>query len=132
MGNSRSFRRGLAANKQTRQARPRYPYGGPSLGTVRRWMRELEDAGHVERSVEHTGKPGRPAHLWTLTAEGKRYAKEHNRTAAQLTDMITKAIHDRKYGQVPHLLRHLAMKDPDQAKRIVKSLEALVPQEART
>jgi predicted ArsR family transcriptional regulator len=94
-------------------------------------MKQLEDAGHVERSVEHTGKPGRPAHLWTMTAEGKRYAREHKLTAPQLTDMITKAIHDRKYGQVPHLLRLLSIKDPDQAKRVVERLEDLVPAEAR-
>jgi predicted ArsR family transcriptional regulator len=92
-------------------------------------MKQLEDAGHVERSLEHTGKPGRPAHLWTLTAEGKRHARERDWTAPQLADMITRAIHDRKYGQVPHLLRLLAMKDPDQAKRIVESLAALVPEE---
>jgi predicted ArsR family transcriptional regulator len=129
VSNSRGFRRRLAASKQERAARPRYPYGGPSLGTVRRWMKQLEAAGHVERGVEHTGKPGRPAHLWTMTAEGKRHARERNWTAPQLTDMITKAIHDRKYGQVPHLLRLLAMKDQEQAKRLVASIEALVPAE---
>ena len=129
MSNSRSFRRRLAASREVRESRPGYPYGGPSLGTVRRWMRQLEAAGHVERSEERTGRPGRPAHLWTMTPEGKRYAREHNWTAPQLTDMITRAVHDRKYGRVPYLLRLLAAKDPDQARRIVERLAALVPAE---
>lgn len=127
MGNARSFRRGLAASKQARKSRPRFPYGGPSLSSVRRWMRQLEAAGDVEQTVQQTGKPGRPAHLWHLTAQGKRSARERDWTAPQLADMITRAIRDRKYKDVPYLLRLLAMKDPRQAERVTESLAALVP-----
>jgi hypothetical protein len=39
----------------------------PTLGTVRRWMRQGEAEGRFERvGFERTGKPGRPAVLWGL------------------------------------------------------------------
>ena len=52
---------------------PRYPHKAPAIGTVRGWMRQLEQRGDVVRAgVEHTGKPGRPAVLWQLTEQGKK------------------------------------------------------------
>ena len=46
----------------------------PTLGTVRKWLHAAEAEGVIERvGVEHTGKPGRPAHLWGITeASGDR------------------------------------------------------------
>jgi DNA-binding PadR family transcriptional regulator len=92
-------------------------------------MRQLEAEGIVEQGTERTGRPGRPAHLWSLTEAGKRRARERNWTVPQLTDAITRAIRDRKFKDVPVLLRLLKMKDPEQAERVVKSLEALASED---
>ena len=72
MSNLRPFRRRLkvtqqAIAKQRRdRAAGRWPFGGPSLSTVRRWMRELYKAEpqNVERTVQRTGKPGRPPYAY--------------------------------------------------------------------
>jgi hypothetical protein len=46
----------------------------PALGTVRTWLRKLEDNGHVERAgVRRTGKPGRPPVLWAPTEAGRQH-----------------------------------------------------------
>jgi DNA-binding PadR family transcriptional regulator len=127
VSNSRSFRRRLAASREARPARPRFPWGGPSLSTVRKWMKQLEAAGDIEpKGTERTGKPGRPPMMYGLTEQGKR----RNWTAPQLTDAITRAIHDRKFKDVPLLLRLLKMKDPEQVERVIKSLEAMAGAEA--
>lgn len=127
MSNSRGFRRRLAVSKQQRAAQPRFPWGGPSLSTVRRQLKQLEADGDIERKgVDRSGKPGRPAVLYGLTEQGKR----RDWTAPQLTDLITRAIHDRKLKDVPLLLRLLKMKDPEQAERVIASIEALAPAEA--
>lgn len=72
MSNSRSLRRRLAANKAQRkgtiQPKAWKDPRAPTLGTVRRWMRQAEADGLIERKgVERTGKPGRPATLWGVT-----------------------------------------------------------------
>jgi DNA-binding PadR family transcriptional regulator len=75
MSNSRSHqeRRRVRARARAkdRQSKPRFPDAPPALGTVRRWLKQAEAQGLVERAgVEHTGKPGRPAHLWQAGREG--------------------------------------------------------------
>ena len=128
MGNSRTFRRRLAASREARPVRPRFPWGGPSLSTVRKWVKQLEAAGDIEaKGTERTGKPGRPPVMYGLTEQGK----QRNWTAPQLTDAITQAIHDRRFKDVPLLLRLLRMKDPEQAEHVVKTIEAMVPVEAK-
>ena len=78
MSNLRPFRRRLKvtqkaiAKRRKDKAAGRWPFGGPSLSTVRKWMRALYLAGHVERTVQHTGKPGRPPYVYRLTELGKR------------------------------------------------------------
>ncbi len=82
MSNSRRFRRGLKASRQAR-----FPEKPPALGTVRRWLKQNVADGLVERAgEEYTGKPGRPAHLWQLTAEGKERAANDPR---DFRDMLT-------------------------------------------
>jgi predicted ArsR family transcriptional regulator len=78
VSNGRRFRRQLAVSRKAtdkrRKARQagRWPFGGPSLSSVRRWLKQAEAAGLIERcGVERTGKPGRPAQLWGLTEAGK-------------------------------------------------------------
>lgn len=87
MSNSRPFRRRLAVTQKAiakrRKARQagRWPFGGPSLSTVRKWMRALYLAGHVERTVQHTGKPGRPPYAYRLTEARRRELKDDPRSA---------------------------------------------------
>jgi predicted ArsR family transcriptional regulator len=70
VSNSRPFRRRLAVTRKAITKRRkdriagRWPFGGPSLSTVRKWMRDLHKAGLVERTVQHTGKPGRPPYAY--------------------------------------------------------------------
>lgn len=85
MSNSRRFRRHLAVSRKAidkrrkvaaierrRKASGRWPFGGPSMSTVRRQLKQLEAEGLAERKgVERTGKPGRPAQLWGLTERAK-------------------------------------------------------------
>lgn len=89
MSNNRRFRRGLASS---RAARARFPCQPPSLGTVRRWMKQGAAEGLIERGPdEHTGKPGRPAHTWQLTAGGKeRAAADPRDFKTQLTELQAK------------------------------------------
>jgi hypothetical protein len=65
-------REALAEQRRLDRRAGRWPFGGPSLSTVRRWMRDLWKAGLVERTVERTGKPGRPpyAYTWIGPASG--------------------------------------------------------------
>lgn len=76
MSNSRPARRKLAATRKAitarRKARAagRWPFGGPSLSTVRRWLNQLVAAGLAEREVMRTGKPGRPPYGYRLTEKG--------------------------------------------------------------
>lgn len=129
MSNSRRFRRSLAASKQARaETRPRYPYAAPSLSTVRRQVRQAVADGDIEaKGVQRTGKPGRPPVQYGLTKQGR----EKKWTAPQITDMITRAVHDRKYKQVPRLLWLLSAKDPGMAKRAAESIARLVPEDVR-
>jgi predicted ArsR family transcriptional regulator len=61
--------------RQDRKA-GRWPFGGPSLSSVRRWMKQAEADGTIECcGVERTGKPGRPAKLYQLTEAGKQRTK---------------------------------------------------------
>jgi DNA-binding PadR family transcriptional regulator len=55
-----------------RTAYDQWPFRGPSVSSVRRWLKEAEAEGGVRHAgVEHTGRPGRPAHLWELTEKGR-------------------------------------------------------------
>jgi hypothetical protein len=78
MSNSRRFRRGLAASRQSRAAGMIRPGAwkdrgrAPTLGAVRKWIHAAETEGLVERvGVKRTGKPGRPADLWGITEAGR-------------------------------------------------------------
>ena len=75
MSNSRGFRRRLAVSQQARETRemaPRWPWGGPSMSTTRRQLKQLEADGDIERvGVDRTGKPGRPAVLYQMTEQGR-------------------------------------------------------------
>ena len=119
MGNSRSFRRRLAGSRTARKARSRYPWAAPSLSTVRKQLRQLEAEGFVEQSVEHTGKPGRPPHVYRLTEKGRG---KRDWSADELETMITTAVNERRFKDVPYLLPLLRMKDKERAKRLEKSL----------
>jgi DNA-binding PadR family transcriptional regulator len=129
MGNSRSFRRSLKGGR--RETRPRYPYAVPSLGTVRRWLKQAEADGDAVSEVQHTGKPGRPPRGYRITAQGLKNARERDWTVPQIKDMITKAVHDRKYARVPHLLWAMSAKDPDEARRVAKSLAHILPPDVK-
>ena len=91
MSNLRPFRRRLAVTQQAiakrrrRRQAGRWPFGGPSLSTVRRWLKQMEAQGLLEHTVER--KRGRPW-LWSLTEAGKQHAaerakerREHGRSA---------------------------------------------------
>ena len=125
MSNSRPFRRRLAASREGRtgpagrKSRARFPWGPPSLSTVRKQLRQLEAEGLAEQSVEHTGKPGRPPHVWRLTEKGRQ---KRDWSADELETMITTAVNERRFKDVPYLLPLLRMKDKERAKRLEKSL----------
>jgi predicted ArsR family transcriptional regulator len=75
--NHKKRRKGKSASRHARRFNiQNYPdTPPPKLGTVRTWMRQMEDEGAIERkAVEHTGKPGRPAVLWGLTEDGRQRA----------------------------------------------------------
>lgn len=78
MSNSRAMRRRLAVSRKAIDKRRRdrvagrYPFGGPSLSSVRRWLNQLVAAGLAEREVQRTGKPGRPPYAYRLTEAGMR------------------------------------------------------------
>lgn len=75
----------------SRAARPRFPEKPPSLGTVRRWMKQLEAAGDIEpKGVDRNGKPGRPAMLYGLTEAGKERAAATPDFRTQLTELQAK------------------------------------------
>ena len=121
MSNSRPFRRRLAAIRSGRvKTRARFPWGPPSLSTVRRHLRQLEAEGVVERAgVDRTGKPGRPATLYQLTEKGRQ---RRDWTADELAELITSAVNERRFKDVPYLLPLLRMKDKDRARRLERSL----------
>jgi DNA-binding PadR family transcriptional regulator len=120
MSNSRPFRRRIAAVRSGRaKTRARFPWGPPSLSTVRRQMRQLEADGLVEQRVRHTGKPGGQPHEWRLTEKGRN---RRDWSADELETMITTAVNERRFRDVPYLLPLLRMKDKDRAKRLEKSL----------
>jgi DNA-binding PadR family transcriptional regulator len=76
MSNSRSFRRGLKGARQASPKRGLATTSAPSLGTTRRWLKAAEAEGGVRRAEDRrTGKPGRPAHMWEITEEGRERAK---------------------------------------------------------
>jgi hypothetical protein len=78
VSNRRRLRKRPEPEREPRETMPRYPYKAPALSTVRGWLRGLENAGDIERAgTEHTGKPGRPAVLWDMTAQGKEKAADH-------------------------------------------------------
>lgn len=75
MSNRRRLRVKEPGEHVARPTLPRYPHKAAALSTVRGWLRQLEDAGDIERAgTEHTGKPGRPAVLWNLTEQGEKRA----------------------------------------------------------
>jgi predicted ArsR family transcriptional regulator len=76
VSNSRSFRRKLQASRDARKSRKGIAMTStPSVGTTRRWLKAAEAAGMVRRAEDQqTGAPGRPAHMWELTEEGRRRA----------------------------------------------------------
>jgi DNA-binding PadR family transcriptional regulator len=125
VSNSRPFRRRLAASRAGRPGRAgrksqaRFPWGPPSMTTVRKQLRELEAEGLVEQSVQHTGKPGRPPHVWRLTEKGRQ---KRDWSADELETMITSAVDERRFKDVPYLLPLLRMKDRERAKRLERSL----------
>ena len=86
MSNIRPFRRRLAVNQKAiskrRKARQagRWPFGGPSLSSVRRWLKQGEAAGLVTHTVER--KRGRPW-LWTLTEAGKQHVEKRAKERAE-------------------------------------------------
>lgn len=66
----------------------------PALGTVRRWVKQAEAEGTIENvGVERTGKPGRPARLYQLTAEGEERAQSAPSWKDQLTELQAKRAH---------------------------------------
>lgn len=121
MSNSRPFRRRLAAVRSGRaKTRARFPWGPPSLSTVRKQMRQLEADGDVERAgVDRTGKPGRPAIMWQLTEKGRN---RRTWTADELVELISSAVNERRFKDVPYLLPLLRMRDKERARRLEKSL----------
>jgi predicted ArsR family transcriptional regulator len=61
---------------------------------VRRWLNQGVAEGLIERSVsERTGKPGRPAHLWQLTAKGKERGRDLPGTKDMLTELQARRAH---------------------------------------
>ena len=86
---------------------------------MRKQLRQLEAEGFVEQRVEHTGKPGRPPHVWRLTDKGR---ERRDWSAGELETMITTAVNERRFKDVPYLLPLLRMKDKERAKRLEKSL----------
>ena len=86
MSNSRRLRRGLKVSRAARAAR--FPEKPPALGTARRWLNQGVAEGLIERSVsERTGKPGRPAHVFRLTAEGKERTNSLPDSKTMLTEL---------------------------------------------
>lgn len=105
MSNLRPFRRRLAVTRKAigkkrqaaatlrwRRTRGRYPFGPPSLATVRRQLKALEAAGLAERSVRRTGKPGRPSHVWRLTEAGKRHPDGRTPGEAVVDERVTEIL----------------------------------------
>jgi DNA-binding PadR family transcriptional regulator len=121
VSNSRPFRRRLAAIRSGRtKTRARFPWGPPSLSTVRRQMRQLEADGDIERvGVDRTGKPGRPAIMYRLTEKGRQ---RRDWTGDELVELITSAVNERRFKDVPYLLPLLRMKDKERARRLERSL----------
>jgi hypothetical protein len=70
MGNSRSFRRRLAASKRAPQAR--YPSAPPSLGTVRRWLNQSVAEGNAtkEPAPRKPGQRGNTGYQYRITEKG--------------------------------------------------------------
>ena len=120
MSNSRPFRRRVAAVRSGRaKTRARFPWGPPSLSTVRRQLRKLEAEGFVEQTVLRTGKPGGQPHGWRLTDKGR---DRRDWSADELEMMITTAVNERRFRDVPYLLPLLRARDRERAKRLEKSL----------
>ena len=85
----------LAQQRRKDRAAGRWPFGGPSLSTVRRWMRELYKAQpqNVERTVDHTGKPGRPPYLyrWIGPESTEKRSVEDQIVDERLTTILRRA-----------------------------------------
>jgi predicted ArsR family transcriptional regulator len=83
-------------------------------------MRQLEADGDIERAgVDRTGKPGRPAILYQLTEKGRN---RRTWTADELAELITSAVNERRFQDVPYLLPLLRMRDKERARRLERSL----------
>lgn len=79
---------GRARVAARRTAYSQWPFKGPSVSSVRRWLNQGVEEGTIERAgEERTGKPGRPAHLFQLTAEGKERAASHSSVDEQRADL---------------------------------------------
>jgi predicted ArsR family transcriptional regulator len=76
------WHRPLVARRRT--AYDQWPFKGPSVSSVRSWLKAGEAEGVIERAgTVRTGKPGRPAHLWQVSDKGKERAA----AARSLADM---------------------------------------------
>lgn len=121
MSNSRPFRRRITAIRSgRRRTKARYPWGPPSMSTVRRQLKHLEAEGIIERTgLDHTGKPGRPSVLYGLTEKGRN---RRDWTADELAGLLVAAVNERRFKDVPYLLPLLRAKDEKRARRLEKSL----------
>ena len=110
----------LMADPDGRKSRARFPWGPPSLSTIRRHLRQLEAEGLVEQcGPMQTGKPGGQPHGWRLTEKGRN---RKDWSVDELEAMIATAVNERRFKDVPYLLPLLRMKDKERAKRLEKSL----------
>lgn len=83
-------------------------------------MKQLEADGFIEPvGVERTGKPGRPAMQYRVTEKGRQ---KHEWTADELVELLTSAVNERRFKDVPYLLPLLWMQDKERARRLEKSL----------
>lgn len=119
MSSTRKHRDKRRANRRTvgrarvaarRTAYDQWPFKGPSLGTTRRWLKEGVAEGGVERAgEEHSGKPGRPAHLYQLTADGKERAADLPSLGEMRTDLQVRKVarmHGLSYDAARQVLEH--------------------------
>lgn len=94
-----------------RTAYDQWPFKGPALGTVRTWLKQAEAEGKIVRAgVRHTGKPGRPAHLWG-PPEGEASAEDMPSLADQRRDLQARKVarmHALSYETARQVIDHAA------------------------
>jgi len=121
MSSTRKHRDKRRANRKTvgrarvaarRTAYDQWPFKGPSLSSVRRWIKAGEAEGTIECvGVERTGKPGRPSRLYQLTAEGKERTAESpwsssDEVRADLQARKVARMHGLSYEAARQVLEH--------------------------